>query len=389
MVFVNNRFLVPAKNNKEVENDNCFVLKDNGSIVDQKGNILGNIHTGDIFNADGSFTILNGITKYPDGRLKDKDGNIFNTDGSITQPDGSVTLPDGNTYYKDGKMKDSYGNIVYPNEIIELTDGTVKDTAGILHHLDGSITTIEGIRYYLDGRVALFDGTEIVKQNIFANTTEKDTEGNFVFEPKTNKYKFVSKDRVGNSVELVDQWILKTDQNGKKKWYIVNHAGNMSTGWVKKDGEYYYMSKEIANMGEMVVGRQNINGKIYEFDNDGRLVKGKAPFDELDVIGATNHKLGVDGKWILDNGVKKFMTWSMTNDGTILEASPSGWYMIDGSYYFFDTLGKPLTGLIISDGKYYYMQSDGKMKEGGDVIIGGIKYIFDKATGACRTYISV
>ena len=26
------------------------------------------------------------------------------------------------------------------------------------------------------------------------------------------------------------------------------------------------------------------------------------------------------------------------------------------------------------------------MKEGGEVIVDGIKYTFDKATGACRTY---
>ena len=72
-------------------------------------------------------------------------------------------------------------------------------------------------------------------------------------------------------------------------------------------------------------------------------------------------------------------------DGTRLEVPPSKWFMIDGHYYYFDKYGIPQTGLIEYDGKYYYLTEDGTMKEGGEVVIENIKYVFDKATGACKT----
>ena len=147
------------------------------------------------------------------------------------------------------------------------------------------------------------------------------------------------------------------------------------------------MSTNPNSRGEIVKGTVTIDGKSYTFDADtGALKSGDAPTKNLSVLGAVNHVLGKDGNWRkYDTGETYFVTFFKMPDGSILEVPPSGWFMIDGRYYFFDEYGIPKTGLVVFDEKYYYFNTDGTMLEGGEVVIDGTVYVFDKATGACRT----
>ena len=53
------------------------------------------------------------------------------------------------------------------------------------------------------------------------------------------------------------------------KWYFFNPDGVMGQGWIPdKDGKWYYLS---IPSGIMVTGKQSINGKLYEFDESGKM----------------------------------------------------------------------------------------------------------------------
>ena len=161
----------------------------------------------------------------------------------------------------------------------------------------------------------------------------------------------------------------------------------MITGWLKSEGEYFFMSTDPNSRGELVKGTVLIDGKTYTFDQDtGALTSGDIPEKNISVLGAVNNISGIDGTWLrYSTGERYFVKYFDMPDGSRLEVPPSKWLMIDGHYYFFDKYGIPQTGLIEFDEKYYYFKEDGTMQEGGEVTIGDTIYVFDKATGACRT----
>lgn len=362
----------------------AFTVDSQGNIRDGAQNIVGNIYLGDRVNSDGSFTAANGITIYPNGAVRDTFGNIYN-------PDGSITTANGSTYYPNGDVRDATGTVYHADGSTTLPDGTVKDADGIIHHPDGSITLPDGTTYFVDGTVMSPGGIQIdqlgqiVPAEVPVNNIE--TPGSWNYDPATNNWKFENINADGTKTTYTDQWINTENAQGEKVWYTVDKDGNMVTGWLKSDGEYYFMSTDPNSRGELVKGTVMIDGKTYTFDAEtGALTSGDAPTDKLTVMGAINHITGKDGIWkTYATGEKYFVKYFDMPDGTRLEVPPSSWFMIDGHYYFFDQYGIPKTGLVEFDKKYYYFNEDGTMKEGGEVTIGNITYVFDKATGACRT----
>nr|DAH73282.1 MAG TPA: peptidase [Caudoviricetes sp.] len=56
----------------------------------------------------------------------------------------------------------------------------------------------------------------------------------------------------------------------KNKWYWLNEDGKMrKSDWLLYKGYWYYLKSD----GIMVTGTQNINGKFYDFDSEGRMIK--------------------------------------------------------------------------------------------------------------------
>ena len=360
----------------------AFYVDEFGNIRDPKDNIVGNIYLGDRVNLDGSFTAVNGITIYPSGEVMDIFGNFYNKDGSITTPAGS-------TYYPNGDVKDITGTIYHPDGTITMPDGTTRDLNGVIHHPDGSITLADGTTYFVDGTILLPSGMLLnpAAQIVQPEVQNNETPGNWYYDPAVNKWKFEFVDQNNNKITYSDEWIYTKNAQGTLTWYAVDKDGYMITGWLKADGEYYFMSEDSTTRGEQVKGRMTIKGTTYTFDTDtGALISGAVPKTRLSVIGAVNHVTGEDGTWKLYSTGERYFVYNFKmQDGTELQVPPSKWFMIDGNYYYFDEYGIPKTGLIVYDDKYYYLNSDGTMKEGGEVTIGTKTYVFDKATGACIT----
>ena len=361
----------------------AYTIDAQGNIRDAAQNIVGNIYYGDRVNADGSFTSASGITIYPNGAVVDIFGNIYN-------PDGSITTAAGTTYYVNGDIKDATGTIYHVDGSVTLPNGTVKDANGIVHYPDGSIMLPDGTTYYVDGTVLSPGGIQIdqlgkiVPEEV---ATSKQTPGSWGYDPSTNNWKFENISADGTKTTYKDQWINTKNTKGQDAWYTVDRDGNMITGWLKCDGEYYFMSNDSKSRGELVTGTVTIDGKTYKFDNEtGALKTGEPPVKNFSVLGAENHIAGVDGNWkTYETGEKYYVFYFDMPDGSQLEVPPSSWYMVDGNYYYFDKYGIPQTGLVVYDDKYYYFNEDGKMKEGGEITISDTTYVFDKATGACRT----
>lgn len=315
-----------------------------GNVLDGYGNVVDNKTFGASVTADG---------RYIDG-----DGNIHNADGSITAQNGV-------TFFIDGAMRD-----------------------------------IDGIKYYTDGTMELMDGTKIltdgtiippseVKQNEVpalngSNANQLVNTDVWEYDPETNGWKFSVIDASGEKSYYEKQWVLAYGVNGNPGWYLTGNNGNMVTGWAKKDGEYYYLSTADANKGEALVGTQVIDGLTYQFDLDGKLLVGEKPaMTPIEVIGGTNHTLGVDGTWAVD---------PITNREMFVEKNGNvavGWFLVDGDWYYFDTAGRMVTGMIIEGGKKYYLTPDEGANKGklfaGQVTYGDMVYDFDKATGALKS----
>ena len=363
---------------------NKFIVFAEDNIKDESQNKSEIISLGDKINDDGSYTYANGIIVYPNGEVKDIYGNIYNQDGSVTTTNGTI-------YYLNGDVKDPMGTIYHADGSTTLPDGTTKDADGIVHHPDGSITLPDGTTYFVDGMVMSPGGKQINSLGevmpVKETTESKEISGSWNYVPEENAWKFENISDDGTKTTYTDQWINIENAQGKKVWYAVDRDGCMITGWLKSDGEYYLMSTESDSRGELVKGTVVIEKKTYTFDKEtGALVSGEIPTEKLTVLGAKNHVSNKDGKWkVYDTGERYFVKYFDMPDGKRLEVPPSNWFMIDGHYYYFDKYGIPQKGLIEYDGKYYYLTEDGTMKEGGEVVIENIKYVFDKATGACKT----
>ena len=313
---------------------------------------------------------------------------------------GSIISSDEKVYYENGDVMDMTGTIYHSDGTVTLPSGSLRDIYGIVHYPDGSIKLPNGTTYYINGNIEYgnYDDLNVIPNPILGqdvglnkNTGDNDiddkelTKGMWEYDPLINNWKY--KYRVNGIEETIykNQWIVSKNLEGIKNWFAADEDGNMVIGWVKYNGSFYYMSKKPSNRGEMIKGETTIDGEKYIFDDEtGELIKGDEPTRNFTVIGAKNHKLGKDGVWKRYNtGERYFVEYYKTLEGKILEIPPSGWYMVDGKYYFMDKYGIPQVGLIIYDGKYYYMNEDGSMLEGGEKIIDNTIYIFDKATGAC------
>ena len=55
-----------------------------------------------------------------------------------------------------------------------------------------------------------------------------------------------------------------------KNWYFFKKGGHMVTGWLEYNKNKFYFNLKD---GQMVTGKQTIDGKTYEFNEDGYFIK--------------------------------------------------------------------------------------------------------------------
>lgn len=60
-------------------------------------------------------------------------------------------------------------------------------------------------------------------------------------------------------------------------WYYFNNSGVMQIGWIQDNNKWYYMNSN----GAMQTGIQNIAGKIYCFDESGKLIESSNDSSQL------------------------------------------------------------------------------------------------------------
>ena len=311
---------------------------------------------------------------------------VYATNVSINEKIGRASV-----YYANGDIMDSEGIIYHADGSVTYTDGTFKDINGVIHYPDGSIKMPNGTTYFSSGVIEYSSGLQVDANGERVNTNEvtyDESDGTWDYDPATNNWKFKIIDDNGYVLRVYyNCWIYKKNAKGIGSWYAVDDDGNMMVGWTKHNGEFYYLSQKSSSRGELTTGEAIIAGKTYEFDKTtGALIKGDIPTRNFSVLGAVNHVSREDGYWKRGSGGKKYFMVYKKVPGILKVSEPaSGWIMIDGYYYYLDAEGAPETGLKIYEDKYYYLREDGRMQEGGEVHIGGVTYVFDKATGACIT----
>ncbi len=197
-------------------------------------------------------------------------------------------------------------------------------------------------------------------------------------------------------------------QEGEKYYYYFN--GKKLSGWQSIDNAYYYFdTKTYAN----VSGNVNIEGIFYDFDEQGKLIKGSwvnAFKGWMYFTGPASVKQGwleIDGNWYYfdhhyrttgyvnvpsrDNTAKGICYFD--ENGVFVEVL-NGLYDYDGTLRYYKNGVKTPAGLIEIDGSLYFADVDGVIATGrkyvwkGNGILPEATYTFDeegKMMGASAT----
>ena len=143
-------------------------------------------------------------------------------------------------------------------------------------------------------------------------------------------------------------------------------ASQDHSGWVQKNGQWYYYGKN----NTCLTGWQKLGGKWYYFSDDGVMQTGWKQ------IGKKWYYLSKDGSMV--TGWKKIAgVWYYFAPSGVMK---TGWQMIGGKWYYLGG-GAMRTGWLKSAGEWYYLDSAGVMQT-GDCRISGKLYRFG-SDGIC------
>ena len=124
--------------------------------------------------------------------------------------------------------------------------------------------------------------TESHKVDNYQIHTEMIKGESFVLDPATNKMK------ISNQSLKAGFYNIDTGTGGAM--YCIDENGNMKTGLVEYQGNYYYMDERQANLGRMFVGEVMIGNFKFVFDSSGKCVSGKENLQQLYFVGAGEQK---------------------------------------------------------------------------------------------------
>ena len=129
--------------------------------------------------------------------------------------------------------------------------------------------------------------------------------------------------------------------------------GSLRVGWLSFGATRYYCDDNAI----VVTGMYSVNGIIYQFDNNGKLVSVKQGWYESNgkkYYGMPDGSLRVG--W-LSFGQRYYY---MMPDGHM----HTGWLSFGSTYYYMDNDGVRVAGWQTIDGKDYYFDSNGVRKDG-------------------------
>lgn len=193
-------------------------------------------------------------------------------------------------------------------------------------------------------------------------------------------------------LDLADNKLEELPANIKQK--IINGSYSycdIEGNQFKLDENWYYLKGKwcyIDRYGDRVKGSKTIDGKDYEFSEDGNVREGWENDKDNNTYyydrasgAAKNEWKQISGNWyyfneegIMQKGLQtiKGAKYYLNDSGAMV----TGWQKLDGNYYYFSGGGAMQYGwLILSDKTYYLDQSTGVMVS-GESTINGEKYKF-------------
>ena len=203
---------------------------------------------------------------------------------------------------------------------------------------------------------------------------------------------------VFSGMERYSYFLISDEEIGRNHFWSssikapVSIAWTGDPGWAKVGGEWVYYS----DAGFLVTGPTRVDGILYGFGEDGRLmimgwhtVKGQYFYADaegalltddwvsdggewyyLDEKGAMQTGwIEYDGDWyyLADDGamqtgwIRSGNTWYLLKDDGALA---TGWAKDNGKWYYFNEDGIMQTGWIEDDGTWYYLTGSGEVKTG-------------------------
>ena len=212
-----------------------------------------------------------------------------------------------------------------------------------MYHFDE--TGIMETGWYTDG-----GGTRYLEESGALITGWKQLDETWYYFESNKGYK------VTNAWQRINGKMYHFDEDGKMQtgWYVddggeryLDENGALVTGWKEIEGKRYYF--ESSKGYKAANCWQRINGKMYYFDNDGAIHTG----------------------WLVDDGGTRYLN----EKGEIAV----GWKQLDGVWYYFESS----KGYKVTDawqrvnGKMYHFDEDGKMQTGWYEDNGGVRYLDD------------
>lgn len=160
---------------------------------------------------------------------------------------------------------------------------------------------------------------------------------------------------------------------------------SLDEGWYFLKGKWCYLNSK----GDRLTGSQTVDGKQYEFSDDGTIkfgwetVDGKRYYyDKASGMAKAAWKL-IDGKWyyfnedgVMQKGLQtiKGVKYFLDDNGAMV----TGWKLIWGKWYSFSNSGGMQYGWITANGKSYYLDATtGVMAANETKTIDGKSYRFD------------
>ncbi|OVE67137.1 cell wall-binding protein [Clostridium diolis] len=188
-----------------------------------------------------------------------------------------------------------------------------------------------------------------------------------------------------NKIEEFPDNIMQKIINGKYSYCdIEGNKLSLNEGWYFLKGKWCYLDAH----GKRVNGTQTIDGKKYEFNEDGSVKEGWESDKDKNwyyydrINGAIkNDWKQISGNWYyfdkdgkMEKGLQtiKGAKYFFNDNG----AMATGWVKIDNSYYYFSGSGAMQYGWLTLNDKIYYLDGTSGIMASGDTVINGKKYRF-------------
>ena len=158
-------------------------------------------------------------------------------------------------------------------------------------------------------------------------------------------------------------------------------------GWLLERGTYYWINEDgskavgwkqigtywywFAEDGKMLTGWQQIGTYRYYFHEAGRMLTGWQEIDGNQYYFLEAGRM-VTGVVTIDG-----QTYVFGSDGALIEAS-QGWHLIENTYYYIKADGSRATGWASIGGYWYWFSENGEMQTGWQSI-GDVWYYFHEA----------